>query len=707
MKRRMSQAATDQESPRRRRQPQTSCNFCRSKKLKCDRLQPCSNCTSRGVPCEGQWLPSRSPGPARTSVSNSDVLERLHRLEEAVFGPAPGAVGDNIVPGQHAKSKAEETLVPLPSRTQRERSAELDYNHGTEAPVPNDCDTFIFRATRSGKISNAGPSVRCIDLPSQDDALALFEDFLVYTRSYNVNNVHGPTVYTMINDLYTQLAQGQTIDLGSAALILSFCAASAFFWDKDCSSAFNFLTEENATAQSHVWRGAAFDLLDQSQRTTLGSLDAIHARLILADLIYNLEGTSSRFRYIHSGARAAAYELGLHVVDLPGNEPGDDEFLREMKRRIWWYLATTDWLLCTSGGPNNKIYTVNPNHMRVNLPAYIPGSDQLIPLYGAWSEVVVLHMKLRIRVGEASREIADALPLGSGGIETLPYSRVAALDRLYEQIMLDLPSIFSNVDVIQPTEEVARHIALQRSLGKLSLYARRARLLRPLLQVNNLPQQFEVFRRTCLDSTEVVMDIASIILTEAVDSRAATNARGSRYRGGLVINHLFNACAVLATDPALRGGESEGSPVADAGTERRRAALANACRLLEKTGEKSAMAANMVRRLVSVLRKHHVHVDEAGRHKPLGSGTFAVSGQESTPKSPSQALAERQTISRDKSPFIANQQQAVPLDWGYEMMEPNGLCGIWNDFLATNPTDDGWQQLFADLDDSYTGGGTY
>lgn len=210
--------------------------------------------------------------------------------------------------------------------------------------MPNDCDTIIFRATRSGEISNTGRlSVRCIDLPSQDDALALFEDFLVYTRSYNVNNVHGPTVYTMINDLYTQLAQGQTIDFDSAALILSFCAASAFFWDKNCSSAFNFLTEENATAQSHVWRGAAFDLLDQSQRTTLVSLNAIHARLILADLIYNLEGTSSRFRYVHSGARAAAYELGLHVVDLPGNEPGDDEFLREIKRRIWWYLATTDW----------------------------------------------------------------------------------------------------------------------------------------------------------------------------------------------------------------------------------------------------------------------------------------------------------------------------------------------------------------------------
>lgn len=59
MKRSVSQTTTaaDQDTPRRRRQPQTSCNFCRSKKLKCDRGQPCANCTTRGISCEGQTSP--------------------------------------------------------------------------------------------------------------------------------------------------------------------------------------------------------------------------------------------------------------------------------------------------------------------------------------------------------------------------------------------------------------------------------------------------------------------------------------------------------------------------------------------------------------------------------------------------------------------------------------------------------------------------
>lgn len=147
----------------------------------------------------------------------------------------------------------------------------------------------------------------------------------------------------MIHKLYTQLRQGEKANLASVAFILSFCAASAFFWDQEFPCGFNFVSEENAATYSQVWRASAFDLLDQAQRAALNSLDAIIGRLILADLIYNMEGTSSRFRYLQSGARAAAYEMDLHLIDLPGHEDGDTSLNREIKRRVWWYLASTDW----------------------------------------------------------------------------------------------------------------------------------------------------------------------------------------------------------------------------------------------------------------------------------------------------------------------------------------------------------------------------
>lgn len=155
MKRRTSPSAADadRDNPRRRRQPQTSCNFCRSKKLKCDRGQPCANCTTRGISCEGQSsLPPRTfdlgwvifyfrftylrvfliCSPIRTTAAGPDaVLERLHRLEEAVFGTTSTAASapDVAASTQPSRSRSAETPVTHSNRAQREHSAELDYNH--------------------------------------------------------------------------------------------------------------------------------------------------------------------------------------------------------------------------------------------------------------------------------------------------------------------------------------------------------------------------------------------------------------------------------------------------------------------------------------------------------------------------------------------------------------------------------------------------
>lgn len=170
------------------------------------------------------------------------------------------------------------------------------------------------------------------------------------------------------------------------------------------------------------------------------------------------------------------------------------------------------------------------------------------------------------------------------------------------------------------------------------------------------------------------------------------------------------ACAILATDPSLRGG-------LDPETESRRAQVENACRLLQKAGEKSAMASGMVKRLVSVLRKHRVQGLEV-----LASAATTVPRSEQQqrqqappPPQPHQQQQQQQQMppgiqrqatadtypplaltgaGKDRAPTAAPQAT-----WGYDAtMNSVGLTGIWNDFLCTNPTNDGWGQLFADLD---------
>lgn len=88
-------------SPGERRPPPrnrpVSCYFCRSRKLRCSRQAPCSNCLSRGVSCTLQPLPApRSSEPHNTSsiqatqanpdsASNSELLARIQRLEQVVL----------------------------------------------------------------------------------------------------------------------------------------------------------------------------------------------------------------------------------------------------------------------------------------------------------------------------------------------------------------------------------------------------------------------------------------------------------------------------------------------------------------------------------------------------------------------------------------------------------------------------------------------
>lgn len=185
------------------------------------------------------------------------------------------------------------------------------------------------------------------------------------------------------------------------------------------------------------------------------------------------------------------------------------------------------------GGVMDRIYAINPKHMHVNRPHYIPAPDELTN--GLWSEPAVLHLTLRIRLADICRETADALPLGSD-LVTVPYSKIAALDRLFHDLLVDMPALEAPVPM---ANHLSKRLATQRAIGILSVHARRARLLRPLLQVKDLAPRFQVFRRTCYQSVEAAIDISSRLLSANLNSlpsppELATAAN----RSPLIINHV-------------------------------------------------------------------------------------------------------------------------------------------------------------------------
>lgn len=157
------------------------------------------------------------------------------------------------------------------------------------------------------------------------------------------------------------------------------------------------------------------------------------------------------------------------------------------------------------------------------------------------------------------------------------------------------------------------------------------------------------------------------------------------------------ACAVLAADPSLRAGPDGVSPQLDAETEQRRTQLANTCRLLEKAGERSPVALGMVKRLVGVLKKHRIHGVAEDENIPATTEWMKRSAIPSV--NPQNNPYQQNEVSDPLGHGLAQPQlQLDNQDWTYAPLEPNALTGIWNDFLGTGPTNNGWEQLFAELD---------
>jgi hypothetical protein len=176
---------------------------------------------------------------------------------------------------------------------------------------------------------------------TRHEALLFLQDF--FENPYHLLPIiHESSGPIFINEFYDSLLSGQTVNPACAALILGISAVSAYFWSDHIKSHYNFASANEAARASIIWRRSSQNILDQSQHT-YNCLEDIQARAILAYLVYNVEGCSAQFRFLHSCSVAVAHDGSLHLVDSPRTEQQDDAPTREIKRRLWWHLASSDW----------------------------------------------------------------------------------------------------------------------------------------------------------------------------------------------------------------------------------------------------------------------------------------------------------------------------------------------------------------------------
>jgi hypothetical protein len=336
------------------RQDPVSCQSCRKRKLKCDRLVPCSGCSTRhleciyhnarpdavdtpvalvtstdesavacGTPLEPQHVHDFEQEKASTpSHPRDESLKTMDWLETIVMGhwvpsAVPVALRADIVSGEQP-----EISPARASKTFGEHLNVVARNSITLSQNPIDIDLASY-------------------LPPQAEAFSLFR-YYCDNLDFHFHAIIPRHVELQIKAIYDQSSCQRTIDLNHTALLFSIMA-SALHYKLPADPSVSTI----AYSQAAVFLSGA--ALIQSNYMAYPTIEGLQATMIVAQNLSrtNLPPAVSSL-FVPRLSVNQAISMNLHLVDSPRStrERSSDDVntsCLELKRRIWWSLVSNDW----------------------------------------------------------------------------------------------------------------------------------------------------------------------------------------------------------------------------------------------------------------------------------------------------------------------------------------------------------------------------
>lgn len=347
-------------------QPPVSCQLCRTKKLRCDRAQRCSNCVLRNTQCTYPGMsstlatapetgsaphptaparflafdrPTDAPADCRRSSDLGNVFQRLKRLESAVFNSNENRSESTPLWSSSLELVRRDHDVPTTTDTSGWLEGLATTPNSTL--VSSDSDSPNSLHVFSRLVSAAAPQTttsRIRDkLPAKQQAMDLFEHF-VKNVDCNYRVLHVPSARMLVEQTYQRLFEGEEPDLTVLLLLFSIFASGSFFSTKSLRVRDGF---------NHFSR-IAVSLVEQGPPTIQPSVTALQAISILTHLFTNCDGFSITFHLLRNAGLHMAQTLRIHQLDttsscqerkFKGANPVDVE----IQRRLWWHIVSSDW----------------------------------------------------------------------------------------------------------------------------------------------------------------------------------------------------------------------------------------------------------------------------------------------------------------------------------------------------------------------------
>ncbi|OBT90022.1 hypothetical protein VE02_01624 [Pseudogymnoascus sp. 03VT05] len=557
---------------------------------------------------------------------------------------------------------------------------------------------------RAGNATSMGS----IWLPTKAEALSLLK--------YYMDNIHylhpvidALAVRRMVETVYAYPRGRVYKEAAHVALLLSIFASTGYLWSShENDELVVFSTPKVANLASSAWSDAALDVADYSRRTSSGSIENIQATIIIEYLIYNNNGFSATCRLLHSNTITMARDLSLHRIDIPHRRHKTDSEADiaedETKRRIWWYVASTDWLLAFSGGPQEGTYLIHPAHMHVRYPQIVSGDLVAQSDQSSGSESTPTSMSYflqRIRLSEICRTIVDSIPRFLDDIDMVDYDKIVALDDQFEDLTKSFP-VFFHLDeesrlMSRGTDHRFPHIATQRYLIHLGVLNRRCKLHQPYLIRGFVEAKYAFSRDVCLRSARNALEVNRVLEKTKSDLGCAPA------RFGTVMHHVFMATVVLVMDLCFNKIEGQ--------EEQRQAEVMRACRMLQEAKQDSVLSKMFLDPLMEILQKHRAILlsDQKSLSLTPSRARNSHASPHKTNHWSSNTVPQRPLhfpTSNGANQCTDNTSPMAPVNHAgqqYDMTQTfdhTGIDEIMQNYIDIGPNMDipRWNELFADLD---------
>lgn len=178
-------------------------------------------------------------------------------------------------------------------------------------------------------------------LPTKADTMALFQYYTTYI-DYLYHVILPNRVEAYIHAIYEAVEKQEPLNLNHLALLFSILASSLFLQLSIQSS-----THAETCSREHTFlTGAA---LIQSNYSAYPTIEGLQATMIVAHHVSNMNSHPSvSSLFVHGMIVNQAKNLMLHCTDSPRcqeeRKTNEVEMLEiELKRRLWWDLASYDW----------------------------------------------------------------------------------------------------------------------------------------------------------------------------------------------------------------------------------------------------------------------------------------------------------------------------------------------------------------------------